>query len=53
MDCMSNELSDLGNIWVAIWDFDYSLQAYRQCTQAIAAAILDLLLPVTSNSDDS
>ena len=28
----------------------YSLQAYKQCTQGLAAAILDLPLPVTSDS---
>jgi len=48
------ELSDLGNIWVAIGiSMIYSTQAYRQCTQAIAAAIFDFLLLVTSNNVSS
>jgi len=51
MDCTSNELSDLGTIWIPIEiSTIYSLQAYRQCTQAIAVAIFDLLLSVTHNS---
>jgi len=56
MDCMSNELSDLANIWIALSIRILticSLQAYRQCTQAIVAAIFDLLLPVTSKNVSS
>ena len=46
---MSSELSDPGNIGVAVGiSTIHSVQAYIQCTSDSAAAILDLLLPVTS-----
>jgi len=48
---MTNELKDRGNIWVAIGiSTTYSLQAYRQSTQGIAATIYDLLVPATYNN---
>ena len=44
-------MSDLGNVGVAIGILTiHSLQAYLQCTQGLAAAILELPLPVTSDN---
>ena len=43
-----SELTDLGNIGVNIGIS--TVQAYIQCASGLAATILDLLLPVTSNN---
>ena len=46
-----NSLDDLENVVVAIGiSTTQSLKAYLQCTFDLAAAILDLKLPVTSDS---
>ena len=48
---MSSELSGLKNLRVVLGiSTIYSLPAYIQCTQGLAATILDLTLPVTSDS---
>ena len=50
MDDISSELNDLGYLGLAFEILTiYGLQAYRQCTHGLAAAILDLPLPVTSD----
>ena len=49
-----SQLSDLRNIGVAIGLATiHSLQAYIKCTYGWVAAILDILLPVTSNNVES
>ena len=48
MDYMSSVLTDLGNLGVTL-EFS-TIQAYIQCTSGLAAAILDLLLPITSDN---
>ena len=51
---MSSELNDFGNLEAAIgMSTIYCPQVHVQCTSDLAAAMLDLSLPVTSDSNDS
>ena len=54
MDDMSSELNDLENLEAAIEMLTiHCPQVNVQCTSDLAAAMLDLSLPVTSDSNDS